>query len=258
MNIKREIRTWGPFLLLLLLLVGLANYQRLSVRQARLDAKLVAAVHSHDTNAAIDALNAGANPNARDYYCPPPSLWDWIQDPAAAEKQYSGPQHWEPVLTAAIDSTLEGSQHGLNDRIVQALLKRGANVNAQDYEGRTALTAAAWRHGRLDWVTDLLNRGATVVSPDTLAGAAWWGDVPLARLLIAHGADVNGRDILGDTPLIGACRYGKTAVARLLLDHGASLSLRGGSGKTALQTAQASRHFNPALLQLLKQKGWMK
>lgn len=59
------------------------------MRQARLDAKLVAAVHSHDTNAAIDALNAGANPNARDYYCTPP-LWEWVQDRPAAEKQRSG------------------------------------------------------------------------------------------------------------------------------------------------------------------------
>ncbi len=257
MNSKRELRNWGPFLLLLLLLVGLASYQQPSVRQARLDAKLVAAVHSHDTNAAIDALNAGANPNARDYYCPPPSLWDWIQDPAAAEQQYSGRLHWEPVLTAAVD--FGGGEdppfrHDLNDPIIQPLLKRGANVNSKDYAGQTVLVQAAM-YNRLDLVIDFLRRGADAHSPNALAYAIYRGDLPLARLLIAHGADVNRRNILGDTPLISACRFGKTAMARLLLDHGASLALRGASGKTALQTAQTSRHTSPALVQLLRQSG---
>ena len=174
---------------------------------------------------------------------------------AAAEKQYSGRQHWEPVLTAAVDFGGEGDppfRNDLNDRIVQPLLKRGANVSAKDYAGDTVLSSAAW-YGRLDLATDFLNRGASVANPSALDGAVSRGNVPLARLLIAHGADVNGRNILGDTPLTSACRFGRTAVARMLLDHGASLALRSASGKTALQTAQTSRHTSPALVQLLTQ-----
>jgi len=255
MNIKRECQTWGPPLLLLVLLVGLANSQRPAVRQARLDAKLVAAVHSHDTNAAIDALNAGADPNTRDYYCPHPPLWEWVQNYSAAERQYSGRQRWEPVLIAAVDFGGGGNppfRNDLNDRIVQALLLHGADVNAKDDTGDTVLGPAAW-HGRLDLAADFLKRGATVVNPSALDGAVSRGNVPLARLLIAHGADVNGQNVLGDTLLMDACRFGKTAVVRLLLDHGASLSLCDGRGKTALYTAQTSRHSRLALIQILKQ-----
>ena len=254
MNIKREIWTWVPPLLLLVLLAGLANYQRPSVRQARLDAKLIAAVHSHNTNAAIEALNAGANPNVRDYYCSPPTLWEWIQSPSAARDQYSGRRHWEPVLTAAVDfgGDLNPPNHELNDQIVQVLLKRGANVNAKDYVGDTVLGPVAW-YGRLDLAADFINRGATVAGPEALNGAVFRGNVPLARLLLAHGADINGRNALGDTPLISACRFGKTEVARLLLTHGANASLCSRNGTTALQAAQKSRHPNPALVKLLRQ-----
>ena len=252
MGIKREIQVWGPFLFLLLLLIGLADYQRPSVRQARLDAKLIAAIHSHDTNAAVEALNAGANPNVRDYYCPLPPFWEWVQNRSAAKVQYSGRHHWEPILTAAMSSDWEGNCQDLNDQIIQALLRRGANVNAADYAGETALSTAVWQ-GRLDLATDLLNRGATVVNLAALDGAVFRGSVPLARLLLAHGADVNGRNVLGDTPLMDACRFGKTAVARLLLNHGADTSLCSRNGKTALQMAQTSRHPRSALVKLLRQ-----
>lgn len=103
MNIKRELRTWGPFLILLLLLAGLANYRRLSVRQARLEARLVAAVHSHDTNSAIEALDAGANPNVRDCYRPLPALLIRLRHPdTAKEDDQIHAQEWEPVLTSAV------------------------------------------------------------------------------------------------------------------------------------------------------------
>ena len=252
MGIKRETQAWGPFLFLLFLLIGLADYQRPSVRQAWLDAKLIAAVHSHNTNAAIDALYAGANPNVRDYYCPLPPFWEWVQNRSAAEMQYSGRHHWESILTAAMSSDWEENRQDLNDQIIQALLKRGANVNASDYAGETALSAAVWQ-GCLDLATDLLNRGATVVNPAALDGAVSRGSVPLARLLIAHGADVNERNVLGDTPLMDACRFGKTAVARLLLNHGADTFLHRCNGKTALQMAQTSRHPRSALVELFCQ-----
>lgn len=156
------------------------------------------------------------------------------------------------MLSAAIDFSLAGSPYEENNEIVQALLERGADVNAKDTDGETALNYAA-RQGRLDWATELLKRGAAEVSPNALSGAVWWGKAPMVRLLIAHGANVDGRDILGFTPLTYACRFGETAVARLLLDHGAILSLRDGTGKTALQTAQTSRHLSPTLIKLLRQ-----
>jgi ankyrin repeat protein len=61
----------------------------------------------------------------------------------------------------------------------------------------------------------------------------------LVSLLIAHGADVNGRRRDGLTPLHGAAFRGHLAVLHLLLHHGADPALQGyeGAGPHAGKTA---------------------
>ena len=255
MNIKCKLRTWGPYLLLLLLVVGLAGYQRQSERQAQLDANLIAAVHSHDQNSALDALAQGANPNARDYDHPAPTLWERVQYPAAAKEDDQGHAHdWEPVLMSAVISSYDGAQNNLNDRIVQALLKRGANVNTRDSAGGSILQHAALE-GRLDWVTDILNRGAISAVSGSLSDAIISGNTAIVRLLISRGADVNAQDDQKFTPLTEACLLQNTAMARFLLDHGAILTLRDGRKQTALQMELSRRHKDPTLIHLLQQYG---
>jgi len=70
--------------------------------------------------------------------------------------------------------------------------------------------------------------------------AAFTGDVPLARLLLAHGADVNRRDNNWKATPLGWCSYASTqerhpgadfpGVARLLLEAGATLDPDAESG----------------------------
>ena len=50
-----------------------------------------------------------------------------------------------------------------------------------------------------------------------------WGDVAAARILIAHGIDVNKAGDLGYTPLHVACMKGNMEMVKLLIENGADL-----------------------------------
>ena len=75
---------------------------------------------------------------------------------------------------------------GGNLEVVELLLEKGANVDAKDPGGWTALTYAAW-NGSSD-VVKLLERR---VAAKTLMDAACLGDLKLLQQLIKEGADVN-------------------------------------------------------------------
>jgi ankyrin repeat protein len=70
--------------------------------------------------------------------------------------------------------------------------------------------------------------------------AAVQGRADIAGLLLAHNADPNVKDFLGDTPLHLAARRGDTATARLLLAHRADVHARGVSRDTPLHNAAAA------------------
>ncbi len=59
-------------------------------------------------------------------------------------------------------------------------------------------------------------------------------------LLLAHGADVNAADADGWTPLMRAAFWGDLPLAKMLLVHGARRKARDKGGHTALDYAQAA------------------
>jgi ankyrin repeat protein len=132
-----------------------------------------------------------------------------------------------------------------NDDMARFLVSRGADVNAQDVTG---LTALMW--------------------------AIMFNSYAITELLISNGADVNARDISGDTPLIFAAKSGKKELVELLITSGsdlnakckgnnatlnlviaanADLKIRNTDGWTALMFAEAMGHID--IVELLRKQG---
>ncbi len=70
--------------------------------------------------------------------------------------------------------------------------------------------------------------------------------VPLARALLAQGADPNLQQQGGFTPLHAAASVGNTELARLLLANGANRALRNEAGHTAADLATEKGHHDLA------------
>jgi ankyrin repeat protein len=85
----------------------------------------------------------------------------------------------------------KAAEHGDNTRAIEALLHRGAHVNARQEGGWTPLHIAA-AEGRTE----------------------------ICGLLLDRGADVNAEDEDGNTPLYLAAKDGHTETAALLREHG--------------------------------------
>ena len=97
--------------------------------------------------------------------------------------------------------------------LVTQLLDAGANIDARDDSGATALLAA------------------------THANA-----VDAARVLIAAGADVNAKDRINDSPYLYAGARGHLDILKLTLKHGADLASLNRYGGTALIPAAERGH----------------
>jgi len=125
---------------------------------------------------------------------------------------------------------------------VQSLLSSGAEVNARDEEGSTALMFAALR-GDETMVQALLAAGADPDLKDAngetalLFGAGRGADI--VRALLAAGADPNLADGEGQTALLAAAESQLESV-RLLIESGADVTHRDEFGVSALTIAEAS------------------
>ena len=143
--------------------------------------------------------------------------------------------------------------------IAELLIDKGANVNAKDkyfrktsrdwaiergytetadllrkHGGKTTdeLNAAksiddAAKYGLIEAVKKHLANGANVNTVvDGISGrtllflAAQWGHKEIVELLIAKGADVNAKSVVGEAPLDRAIRFNRTEIADLLRKHG--------------------------------------
>lgn len=130
------------------------------------------------------------------------------------------------------DTMLTQSAWRWHGDVTEVLLRAGADPNAADRSGRTALMGAAWNNDT-EVARLLLDAGANVRKTETEEGRAAlhfacgrWEDRPrppdLVLLLLKAGADPRLREADGSTPLHEAAAWGHVEIVRTLIEHGAS------------------------------------
>jgi ankyrin repeat protein len=75
----------------------------------------------------------------------------------------------------------------------------------------------------------------------------------MSQLLIAKGAEVNAKNVGGETPLDNAAYWGHKEVAKLLISRGADVNAKDDDGKTPLDYAIGRKH--PETADLLRKHG---
>lgn len=181
-----------------------------------------------------------------------------------------------PQMEAAIRSHLQ---------CLQILKEHGADEFAVDAQGRTALhfavmfnqpKAVSWliqayppsapdmpsrKSSPLAWATDAItgSRSSKILREASdgegsrpLHVAAKLGMVPMAKLLLDNGSDVDAKDNWGRSSLIDAAILGRLTVVELLLDRNADLYAKDVQDMTALHWAAKNNHLGVIKLLLSK------
>ena len=130
---------------------------------------------------------------------------------------------------------------------VRRLLQGGADVNAAQADGATALHWAAY-HGDASLASLLLEAGADVASANRDGSTPLWlaasnGDAPMIEALLEGGANANEPLPLGRRPLMLAARAGSVDAVQALLEGGADPNAKEDArGTSALMQAADQGH----------------
>jgi ankyrin repeat protein len=146
-----------------------------------------------------------------------------------------------PVADAAMKGDLEA---------VRTLLRAGADVNAAQGDGMTALHWAASR-GDKAMAQVLIYAGANVASTTRLGAhtplllASRGGYAPVIETLLSAGADANAATSTGVAPIHFAAASGSSAAIDALVKQGADVNAKeSASGQTPLMFAAASNRVD--------------
>ncbi|MEM4359477.1 MAG: ankyrin repeat domain-containing protein [Candidatus Bilamarchaeaceae archaeon] len=133
------------------------------------------------------------------------------------------PKFTEEQQKALNAQLLKAAEEG-NIKEVEELLTKGADVNAEDEYGWTALMRAVG--GR---------------------------ETKIARMLIEKGADVNAKNGFGRTALMYAARNKDTEMVRMLIEKGADVNAEDKFGWTALRASmRAAKNEHTEMIEMLK------
>ena len=141
---------------------------------------------------------------------------------------------------------------------IEQCLKNGADIDAKDNDGETALMIAI-PHRRLDVDSSfdieyskrylnrakyLIDAGANVNAKDNfcrtaLMLASIYEHLEIVKLLVANGANVNAKDNNGQSPLSFASESCNKEIVEFLIKNGADVNAKDNDGFTALMCAVA-------------------
>ena len=144
------------------------------------------------------------------------------------------------------------------ESVIELLIDKDVDLNAQEYDGSNALCAASVR-GHINIVLRMLDNGADMnirgrerTTPLISAfGANHWNIVPL---LLQRGADVNAMSNIGEHLIIRAIFSSSHQMLRLLLEAGADPNAKKRCGYPAMNLA-ASRLDGTAIDLLIEYGG---
>lgn len=189
----------------------------------KVGAAMEIAIAGGATESVRTLINAGCNINSfpewKDVY------FDWSRSPLLFACEYSK-----------------------NVKMIEFLLALGADINKPSgHESKVPLHAADTSY----LVRLLLERGANIDTPDTFGRSKLHrlmnhaksdGAIEIGKILIEFNANVNTKDISGDTPLISAAADAAHQAVELLLANGADLSACNKRGENALIAAMTRRY----------------
>jgi ankyrin repeat protein len=167
------------------------------------------------------------------------------------------------ALTASIaasgPSDIANAAQSKDAAAVRKLLKDGADVNAAQGDGMTALHWAAL-NGDVDMASMLLYAGANVGAKTRIGGytplhlAAQVGNAGVIAPLVAAGAQVAALTSTGATALMQAAHSGSADAVRILIENGADPNVKEtANGQTALMFAAAADRVD--VVKLLLSRG---
>lgn len=283
MQARRNWRRNGVSLALAvgLLVAGLIYRQ---ARHQALDRELISLIQEGKRDEALALLKAGANANSRKGAELALPWWRYLWD---RWRQQLPMQKDGPTALMLACTTLPMDSH--DTRLIEALIRHSADVNARDGNGDTALILAARNvqldaarilvhykadqdigfghgetlmsmaadHGHLTLLKELSFRRADLSVKDgngntLLHHAAMHGQAQVIQWLLDIHTVVGVKNNKGAEPLMLAAGYGSQPVVRLLLEHGAEVNARDKAGKTALMYACGAFDAEAACVELLR------
>ena len=195
---------------------------------------LMAAKYNHNDDVLNVLIKYGADVNAKDDSGNTPLLWT----------------SWWTVCFGIHPSQIRALSPEDNPlpqirKRVKILLSAGADVNAKDKGGQTALmyAAKAFNGGDVELIKILIDAGANINARDIsgytplMYAAAYTVEDNVFETLIKAGADVNARDNMGQTALMKAADHGCKEGIETMIRLGADINIRDNDGKTALMYA---------------------
>ena len=139
-----------------------------------------------------------------------------------------------------------------HDKIVVMLLAYGADVNVKNNDGNTAITFASQKYmeimlDKIDW-NENRNNLFFMVSEQIQDDSV--DDTDFLRMILDSGANVDTLDENGNSVLFYASELGLANTVKILLDSGADVNKKNNSGETALQVAVA--YNKPEIVTILQ------